>query len=201
MAIPDNLFRVWIEVKRQNPSQTVTYWESVSVWYVLASDAGADPLDVAAPFATHYNQGIVNNWVVDRTAVTRYGGRNVAAGGVDTVQNTGNLPGAGIPLAMPPQCAVLVLGRSFAVRRQTRKWIPAAPYNWVDNETGFVLDTNAPLVGWWKGFLTQKVNGGLTIEPVVWDAENEILHDINSIAVMRGWRTIRRRSLAETGEF
>lgn len=201
MAIPDNLFRVFVETKRQNAAQTVTWARNVNVWYCLSTDKDKDPRDVAALWAVHYELGGAAGYFATGWRVTQYGGRNVSAGGPDVVQNVTGPSGGGPATALPPQVAVLVLGRTFAVRRQTRKWVPMGHDGWKDGETGEVVSTDLPRNDWWKGFLTQKVGAGFNVEPVVWDPSTETLSDIEEVVMMKSFRTIRRRSLANEATF
>jgi len=201
VAIPGNLFRVWVETVRENPTQVITWSTNVSVWYVLCTDAGADPRDIAAAYAVHYELGGAAAYLAGGWRVSRFGGKNVAAGGADVIQINPSLPGSGPTAALPPQCAVLVLGRTFNVRRQTRKWVPLGHTGWLEGESGYVDSTNLARNDWWKGFLTSKAGAGFTIEPVVWDPATETLSDIEEVVIMKSFRTIRRRSLANAETF
>lgn len=201
MAVPAELFRVWVEVKVEETLAGPTLYEWVNVWYVITNDAGADPIDVAAPFAAWVNQGITGGFLAAANVVSKYGGRRVAAGGPDSTLTTGALPVGGAVSLLPWQCAVLVLGGTARPRSQTRKWIGGGRLSWVDANTG-VVDSSVPAQNaWWLDSLTPKTNGALTIRPVVWDAFREEVHEIEFRAIMKAFRTQRRRSLVEEGQF
>lgn len=201
MPIPDELFRTFVEVHvTENPGGAVLS-EWVLVHYSLATNPLADPADVAAPFAAWVNAGINGGILSPANAVVKYGGRNVNAGGPDVEIVTGNISLAGATSLLPPQVAVLVLGRALAARHQTRKWIGGGRQNWIDGATGLVVSNNAGLTNWWKDSLTQKINGALVVQPVIFDEFRSEVHEVQDISVMKGFRTQRRRSLKEEGQF
>ena len=201
MAVPNELFRVWVQMRAVAFGTAEVYFEWANVWYVLATDPLANPADVALPFAGHYNLAINTGLVTEAAVVYSYGGRNVNAGGPDVEVFTGNSPIGGALDILPPQCAVLVLGQSLRKRSQTRKWVGGGRLGWVDGSNGRVLQTNGALVGWWRDFLTQKLNAGMVIQPVVFDEADGEVREIQDIHIMEGFRTIRRRSLNVTGQF
>lgn len=201
MAIPNELFRVWTFCELQDSFGAVKLYEWVSVWYVLCTDPLADPADVAVPFAAWINAGVTQSILSDANVVVKYGGKNVAAGGPDVEVITGNLPVGPPDQLLPPQVSVLVLGQSLRPRHQTRKWVGGGKQNWIEGTTGKVKDDDAGFTAWLREANTQKVNGALVIQPVVWDPSAEEVHEIQNTAIMRGFRTQRRRSLAEEGQF
>lgn len=201
MAIPADLYRVWSEQRVYAPNQIDVLYEWAMVWYCTTGDGGLDPLDVAIAFVGHVNAGITQNILSQANAVYAYGGRRVAAGGPDAEVITGNLSVAGATSLLPPQCAVLVLGLSTAVRHQTRKWVGGGSQNWIDGPTGKVKTGDGGFNNWMRGVLQPKQNGGITAVPVVWDAAAEVARSIENIRIMEGFRTQRRRSLGEEGQF
>lgn len=201
MAIPAELFRVWTEVEIQPAFGGDPYSTWVNVWYVLHANVAADPIDVAGVFAAWVNAGVTGAYLSPGNVVTRYGGRRVAAGGGDSVLVTGSIPAGGPVQLLPPQAAVLVLGGTLRPRVQTRKWIGGGKQNWIEGDTGYVVSDNAGLTAWWRSSLEAKLLAGQAVQPVVWDAFHEEVHEIQWISVMKGFRTQRRRSLANDEEF
>lgn len=201
MAVPADLFRVWTtqQVIAADGIEVLSEWSLV--WYCTTGNAADPVLDVAVAFVGHMNAGITTNVLSQANVVYSYGGRRVAAGGPDVEAFTGNLPIAGPLQLLPFQCAVLVLGLSADVRHQTRKWIGGLKKSAVDGTTGHVITGDAVFTNWMKETMTPKVSGPVTATPVVWDPVAEVARGIETVKLMKAFRTQRRRSLAEEGQF
>lgn len=92
---------------------------------------------------------------------------------------------------LPPQCAVLVIGRSKEIGHQVRRWLPTMT---VDQLSDFGLIDAGFLDDWPRRHLLQAFAGGRTITPVIWNATTEVVRSIESIVGSTEWRTIRARS-------
>lgn len=92
---------------------------------------------------------------------------------------------------LPPQCAVLVIGRSKEIGHQVRRWLPTMTVNQLND---FGLIDEGFLDEWPRRHLIPSAAGGRTITPIIWNATTEIVRPIESIVGSTEWRTIRARS-------
>lgn len=121
--------------------------------------------------------------------------------GYDFLDNTETvIGGAPIQPPVPAQCAVLAVGRTAAMGRQTRKWIPCVSSGllYTDRPEWNLLAGPDSLRQWATDFLLPYDVFGFPMTPVVWDAENEIARPIVEVLLSPMPRTVRRRSLRDT---
>lgn len=99
---------------------------------------------------------------------------------------------------VPPQAAVFGLGRARQIKRQCRHWLPglsiaAATADGRPN----IGDGSTDVATWIRGLFVPTTITAIQITPVVYDESTETARAIESIAVSKEWRTIRRRCLGD----
>ncbi len=101
---------------------------------------------------------------------------------------------------LPAQVALLVIGRTQSLGRQTRKWLPCLTFGHMEfnRPVWNLLPGPGSLNEWATGMLLPKPVAFETMTPVVWDEQDEIARPITGILIARTPRTIRRRSLRGT---
>lgn len=106
----------------------------------------------------------------------------------DWSQNIGNT----VAKPLPPQCAMLVVGRAKEIGHQCRRWLPCLSIESMDADG---LIPQGTLDGWGRAHFLPVTIGTTEITPVIWDATNEVVRQVDSLRGSREYRTIRGRAL------
>ena len=211
MAIPDGLFRLswsgFYEDRIGHPGEHL--WEWALVWHVLQDPLlGTDDdyegihlafVQWARNSAVPAIAGFMSQWTVIETAQVDHLADGM--GWVESPVADGEI-GENLRAPVSPQSAILVIGQTQKLGRQTRKWLPCIDSSQLGERVGLPnapgppIWTRPELLDWAARSLSPRLNP-LTladITPVVYDPVGEVAEPITRIRVQRWPRTIRRRT-------
>ena len=211
MAIPDALFRLSWSGFYHDPTAlpVVPLWRWALVWHFLQEPlAGTDDdfegihlamLGWSNESTMPFSNGYMSQGTVIETATVDH-----LADGMGWVESPVATAPTGNTLRNPvsPQSAILIIGQTIELGRQTRKWLPCIDSSYLGDRVvggvhlGVPLWTYEPTLLWASDCLSPKLNliTGAELTPVVWDAAGERAEPITRIRVQRWPRTIRRRT-------
>lgn len=210
MAIPDNIYKLEVtgHWEYQGGPVPVVRWPFALTWWVRSTEVTDDPARLAQ-YANEFAIWLIKGqagveFVSDGTVVTKQRGIRLAseAFGEDLAPLAATLTAF---RAVPPQVALLVIGRTNVLGRQTRKWIPCISSGFLEGDQprwNVSVGGAGSLREWaWDGLTPKNAGPGVTLTPVVWDPVAEEASDIMQVRLQAWPRTIRRRSLRAPDEW